>query len=66
MKILNKNSGNNPAMKHKKGCEQFTSFFISYQFCYAPKSSNINISRGTPKSQSIFSTALAIGPGPHM
>lgn len=40
-------------------------FFHTIYLC-SPKSSNLNISLGTPKSQSIFSTALAIGPGPHM
>jgi len=39
---------------------------FNIEICYAPKSSNIKFSRGTPKSQSIFSTALAIGPGPHI
>ena len=33
---------------------------------YPPKSSKCNISRGTPKLSSIFSTAFDIGPGPHM
>ena len=33
---------------------------------HAPKSSYISISEGTPRSQSIFFTALDMGPGPHI
>ena len=39
---------------------------IEWGRCYPPKLSYMRFSDGTPRSQSIFSTALLIGPGPHM
>lgn len=41
-------------------------FFVYKGEYYPPKLSYMRFSEGTPRSQSIFSTALLMGPGPHM
>lgn len=58
-------------MKTKKECVNL--FVLTHSFfCFRitlfnyPKSSNNNISGGTPKLSNIILTELAIGPGPHM
>ena len=52
----------------KKSCPVFGAAFSVYipKEFYPPKLSKCNISIGTPKLSSIFSTAFDIGPGPHI
>ena len=50
----------------KEACPQGHASAMISGVLYPPKLSNIRLLIGTPRSSSIFSTALDMGPGPHM